>query len=209
MTDVSKLIEDLRAGLEGVTPGEWRVGPVDDTIVTAADGSEVAQIDGDYNEPDLWPIMEANAAHIARCSPDNIAALLNHVAALEAENTRLCARAEAAEGAVRVVQNAARTLDAMRSAEIANLQKATKIETTAVATLDSEREANAILTDRLEALEAENKALRENREQLERALCWYGENARLCKLIHSEGDLGRNNLDADGGSRARAALGAP
>lgn len=47
------------------TPGPWRVGPVDDTRVTAADGSEVAQIDGDYNEPDLWPIMEANARLIA------------------------------------------------------------------------------------------------------------------------------------------------
>jgi len=96
MTDVPKLIEDLRAGLEGVTPGEWRVGPVDDTIVTAADGSEVAQIDGDYNEPDLWPIMEANAAHIARCSPDNIRAVANgyiaqaeRIAALEAENKAL------------------------------------------------------------------------------------------------------------------------
>jgi hypothetical protein len=30
---------------------------------------EVAQIDGDYNEPDLWPVMEANARLIA-AAPD-------------------------------------------------------------------------------------------------------------------------------------------
>lgn len=55
------------------TPGPWVVGPVDDTVVThlGADGvrREVAQIDGDYNEPDLWPVMEANARLIA-AAPD-------------------------------------------------------------------------------------------------------------------------------------------
>ena len=50
-----------------------------------------------------------------------------------------------------------------------------------------------------EALEAENAKLRE-------ALEWYGGQARLCRLIHSEGDAGRNSLAADGGKRTRAAL---
>lgn len=56
---------DLRKLLAEATPGPWRVGPVDDTVVVAADGSEIAAIDGDYNEPDLWPMMEANARLIA------------------------------------------------------------------------------------------------------------------------------------------------
>lgn len=38
------------------------------------------------------------------------------------------------------------------------------------------------------------------------ALNWYAEQARLCRLIHSEGDAGRHALAADGGERARAAL---
>ena len=42
--------------------------------------------------------------------------------------------------------------------------------------------------------------------ELEAELTWYGEQARLCRLIHSEGDAGRNALAADGGKRARAAL---
>jgi hypothetical protein len=38
------------------------------------------------------------------------------------------------------------------------------------------------------------------------ALKWYGEQARLARLIHSEGDAGRHALAADGGKRATAAL---
>lgn len=42
--------------------------------------------------------------------------------------------------------------------------------------------------------------------RLREALEWYGEQARLCRLITSEGDKGRHALDADGGKRAHAAL---
>jgi len=56
------------------TPGPWRVGPVDDTVVTDADGKEVAAIDGDYNSPDEWPRMEANARLIA-AAPELLDAL--------------------------------------------------------------------------------------------------------------------------------------
>ena len=43
-------------------------------------------------------------------------------------------------------------------------------------------------------------------ERLRAALEWYGENARLARLIHSEGDKGRHAIAEDGGKRARAAL---
>ena len=42
--------------------------------------------------------------------------------------------------------------------------------------------------------------------KLETALAWYGEQSRLCRLIHSEGDPGRHALAADGGKRARDAF---
>lgn len=42
--------------------------------------------------------------------------------------------------------------------------------------------------------------------EVEAALAWYGEQARLARLIHSEGDAGRHALAADGGKRAREAL---
>lgn len=35
---------------------------------------------------------------------------------------------------------------------------------------------------------------------------WYGEQARLARLVHSGGDAGRYALADDGGKRARAAL---
>ena len=43
-------------------------------------------------------------------------------------------------------------------------------------------------------------------EAMRKALEWYGEQARLCRLIHSDGDPGRHALQADGGKRANAAL---
>ena len=43
-------------------------------------------------------------------------------------------------------------------------------------------------------------------ERLREALVWYGEQARLARLIHSEGDAGRYALADDGGKRARQAL---
>ena len=52
------------------------------------------------------------------------------------------------------------------------------------------------------ALELAHQVLR-----LRAVLEWYGENARLARLIHSEGDKGRHALSDDGGKRAREALG--
>ncbi len=51
-------------------------------------------------------------------------------------------------------------------------------------------------------------ALAAQQAVMRQALEWYQEQARLCRLIHSEGDAGRNALAADGGRRARAALSA-
>ena len=43
-------------------------------------------------------------------------------------------------------------------------------------------------------------------EALRNALAWYGEQARLARLVHSEGDPGRWALAEDGGKRAREVL---
>lgn len=42
--------------------------------------------------------------------------------------------------------------------------------------------------------------------RLREALEWYGEQSRLARLIHSEGDAGRHAIAKDGGMRARVAL---
>ncbi|MEX2444479.1 MAG: hypothetical protein WD492_12800 [Alkalispirochaeta sp.] len=49
------------------------------------------------------------------------------------------------------------------------------------------------------------KILAENL-QLRKALRWYEEQARGCRLIGTSGDVYRHALDSDGGERARAAL---
>ena len=63
------------AALDGHATGPWKVSPTDDTTVITHDRNIVAEIDGDYNEPDLWPIMEANARLIA-AAPDMRATIL-------------------------------------------------------------------------------------------------------------------------------------
>lgn len=43
-------------------------------------------------------------------------------------------------------------------------------------------------------------------KRLREALAWYGECARLARLITSEGDAGRNALADDGGKKAQNVL---
>lgn len=52
-------------------------------------------------------------------------------------------------------------------------------------------------------LAAELLAARKEIAGLREGLGWYAEQTRLCRLIHSEGDAGRNALAKDGGQRAR------
>jgi hypothetical protein len=55
-------------------------------------------------------------------------------------------------------------------------------------------------------------AMREAADELTaltEALEWYGERARLARLIHSGGDPARFELSDDGGKRARRALSEP
>lgn len=60
--------------------------------------------------------------------------------------------------------------------------------------------------DAIDALRAQAAKDKARIERLQAALRWYGEQARLARLIHSEGDVGRNALARDGGEYARAAL---
>ena len=80
----------------------------------------------------------------------------------------LLARAESAEAerdearrAVKIVQNAARVIGAAKSAIIRNLEKPRREEREAVATLNSERDANSILTGENDRLRSDLTAARE------------------------------------------------
>jgi hypothetical protein len=64
----------------------------------------------------------------------------------------------------------------------------------------------ASLTDDRDTWKERSDSLRAKLERAKEVLEWYGENARLCRLIHSGGDKGRNALSDDGGNRARAVL---
>jgi len=57
-----------------------------------------------------------------------------------------------------------------------------------------------------EAIAHANRLNAPAESRLREALEWYAEQARLCRLIHSGGDAGRNALAKDVGAKARAAL---
>ena len=73
-------------------------------------------------------------------------------------------------------------------------------------TLDPSEALKPVYTFLAAANPARIIALVDEVERLRGALAWYGEQARLARLIHGEGDAGRNALAADGGTRARQAL---
>jgi hypothetical protein len=55
-------------------------------------------------------------------------------------------------------------------------------------------------------LRAKLAELERERDELRDGLAWYGEQSRLARLIHSEGDAGRNAIANDGGRRAARLL---
>ena len=64
------------------------------------------------------------------------------------------------------------------------------------------RQACHEAADQLERILSGQLVHVEEVEKLREALAWYEEQARLCRIIHSQGDLGRQALDADGGRLA-------
>ena len=119
--EVAGLVEELRAGLEGVTPGPWyqtgapwfRSGdgvlagsPDGNVAFLIADLEDFAVSREEYEGPFPLGDAEKDAAHIARCSPDNIAKLLGHIEALTAELAGVNARAERAESELAVIREA-------------------------------------------------------------------------------------------------------
>ena len=75
-------LNEIEAGLEGVTPGPWKTHLVDDTtivapdrtvVATTCDSAETEREDG-YNIE--YERMERDAAHIARCLPLNMAEMI-------------------------------------------------------------------------------------------------------------------------------------
>lgn len=93
MTNVSKLVKELRDGLEGTLPSPWERGRSSgggEFLVYSDDnlGTAVCQMDSDFNSASAGT-RRVNLDHIARCSPDNIRALLDSHDALVEKNEKL------------------------------------------------------------------------------------------------------------------------
>lgn len=126
--DGKKKLEELVAGLDGVTPGPWSPF-IDDSgdewtgwpLSISADSitdKTVVRPGGFY--PYRWDTKTsqheavANAAHIARCDPDTIRSISDAYKALEAENERLRALIAAGDDAHRSIVSERATPHAMK-----------------------------------------------------------------------------------------------
>lgn len=110
MTERPDIIDELKSGLEGVTPGPWKVGSWGDNVFSVQGEQwfpivRLRRNDDPANDdnPDV-----IDAAYIACCSPDNIAAVLAYIETVEA-------RAKAAEAKVAELTEALGTPLAMGS----------------------------------------------------------------------------------------------
>ena len=119
-----ELIAEIKAGLKGVTPGPWLASKSDTAKgcpSVVADGGPMgcAQV---AIFPSEFVARVSNAAHVARCSPDNLAAVLLRLEVAEKENQAL---REAAKGQLVVVNQAKEAIARAEKAEAA-LKEATE-----------------------------------------------------------------------------------
>ena len=56
------------------TSGPWKTHLCNDTSIIDGDGNDIAQVSSDYENPAVWPVMEANARLIA-AAPELLEAL--------------------------------------------------------------------------------------------------------------------------------------
>lgn len=95
--NINEIIDQIEHGLEGVSPGPWACVEVKTQVGRAfrigagemiEKGKGACIIYDDYPcDPDNQ--RSRNAAHIARCNPDNMWAIIDAYRQTEAENTRL------------------------------------------------------------------------------------------------------------------------
>jgi hypothetical protein len=182
MNDLAELKSKARAA----TQGEWAVNPT------------LAQIDAFESSPApvcqmLWPTelrseaqTFANAAYIAAAQPSVVLELIERIRAAES--------AKAAEPVAWLIEHP-------------HEGKSVDLAHDGTRPLYPADEEAGFAASPLYAAPPDVSALQERVRALEEALGWYGEQARLCRLIHSGGDAGRNALSEDGGKRARKALG--
>jgi hypothetical protein len=89
MTDNTRKLDEIEAGLEGVTPGPWRVIIDDDgnplsgrPSIDASDELDCSIVHWDGFVQEYWRSargdreIHANAAHIARLDPDTVRELV-------------------------------------------------------------------------------------------------------------------------------------
>ena len=175
-------LAELKTKARAATQGEWEGEPDPSGHFVSVTGAGWRSWACTFRSPH-------DAAYIVAAQPSVVLELIERVRAAEAkagEPTEAMITAGAAEVRLGIAEK--------WSAEVIASEVHDAMQATRPAPVDT-------------AAPPDVSALQERVRVLEEALRWYGEQARLCRLITREGDVGRHALDADGGKRAREALG--
>lgn len=121
-------------------------------------------------------------------------------------------RIEALEAAIKRQAGAARTLRAHTLAEVQHLKETDRSEYNAAKSLDSEREANEILTAEVEALATHlaqrDAALKAAADMLILALSWYADQSAIMAKPTIDAKWASNRLRDDKGATGRHTIAA-
>jgi hypothetical protein len=115
MPDIEKVEAELRAGLDGVTPGPWKPFVMNGVRAVMKDDRELIKWTG-FDASDYPEAAAKNARHIARCDPDTIRLLLDELSRYREAEKRYREALEAAtelERAGVMLANAAFNIDQM------------------------------------------------------------------------------------------------
>lgn len=148
--------EKLRQLAERATKGPWRGVPSDDYQIEASayPRSYTHRFKGDDTGSAL-AVFGNRPADFGEANRDLVVAAVNALPSLLDEIERMEAERDAAVTSMKRVQSAAKTIMIGEAAELTRLRAEKAGEWVATKTLDSEREANAILTAEVERLKAD------------------------------------------------------
>lgn len=210
-TDVRAMLLNAAAEIErlfrergtGVPEGFW-LAPIEIThwmvaavyrsgyeFVGATADQIVELTERKISDPDAVPLAKAQYAALRAAAPQP-PSVSEQIATVAAERDRLRKRLERVERL---------SLEPLIDGETRCMQRLISIRVELGLSADDPR-----IEPGFSSIEDELYTVTRERDQAREALAWYGEQARLARLIHSEGDAGRAALAADGGNRARAAL---
>jgi len=150
---IPELIAEMEAGLEGVTPGPWKWWTSNSWRRLRHDGrgitvSVIEPFVARDGHPDL-DVSEEDMAHLARCSPDNIAAIIAGYREMDRQRKECASEAISATTRYQDAENELHNCKALLREALAALTLSMTVMEVALGSQDLSDEIRTAIKDRL------------------------------------------------------------